>query len=1128
MKRPKNRLHKVIVVGATPAGIAATQKLMEMNIPVTLVDSDSDINDKLSHNSWRLKSGNPFNFAYRGTLVRIFGNSGINCMIPAEVLSIKHNTQGFGVKIKKRLTFIDPDKCTLCGRCVDVCPVIVEGNEKAIKLKSRLSLPGSPVIDKRAKPYCQDSCPLGVNAQGYIALSKIKKFKEALELVRKDNVLPGICGRICTRKCEDACRRNEIDEPIAIRDIKRFLADYEISHTENKKSDIDKHIQKNGKKVAIIGSGPAGLAAAADLARSGLDVTIFEKEKLSGGLLRYGIGIHRLPREILDFDLEYIKKLGVVFRTSTPVDLSSNLDNLKKDFDAVILSVGVWADRKLGIPGEDSKNIHGCLSFLKKIYSKEVTKLNKKVAVIGDGNAAFDLARTLTRIGAEVTILSWFPKADIPADSDEIKGAVDEGILIKDSIKVTEFITIEDELKHLLCITTKPGEIDSTGVAWPVADMDKKPVELMFNMAFIAIGQKSPFAPKKTGGFDVSEHGFILTDKFYRTTISKFYAAGDAVSGPSSVVDAMASGRATARAVMNDICKNNLNIDLPLYRPDDAAFRVIPEDLPSQPRPAVPERQAASRVNNFSEVAIGLSESQVMLEVNRCLQCGVCSECMQCVDACGEINAINHSETESEVTEISGVVIIAEPKLAPIAKGEDIIRAYGPKSAKPDVYVEIIRGYAAAAEAMVLLLETSRRPKGHGLSFFPPDTGLSPEIRIGVFACKCNESLGWHDKMTGYINDLKYKKNIVHSEVINSACTPDGYSDIIRIIREKSITRMVLASCVCCPLDFICSSCTFQRNRLKNALFAGTGISRSMVETCNLRGEVLSFLKYDTELALKRFIGLIDRSIIRTITLMPLPSPVRTYNFTTAVIGDSGSAVSSALTLAKAGMEVFMFPTSTKKSIEIPNHSNIQIFKDYNITLLSGCLGDFQIFIESKDGQQIIQVGAIILGEKSRKNIPFIINKGLPARTVKASMQKEGFPGIPFFHPGATSIAGLFLSDPPGINVSNRKKGASAATQAAAIMPVGPRQSKGFVVVVNEKLCRGCGRCLRVCPYQAITLHPNTIHGWYASVDEATCKGCGNCISVCPSNAADSPYRNKDFLEISLEELLEEQQNETI
>jgi len=273
-------------------------------------------------------------------------------------------------------------------------------------------------------------------------------------------------------------------------------------------------------------------------------------------------------------------------------------------------------------------------------------------------------------------------------------------------------------------------------------------------------------------------------------------------------------------------------------------------------------------------------------------------------------------------------------------------------------------------------------------------------------------------------------------------------------------------------------------------------------------------------MALKRFSGLIGRSVNRARDLRPLPAPVRTYNFATAVIGESEAAVKSAQTLALGGLEVFMFGNHYILSAGKRPHPNIHHFEGSKVTGISGKLGDFQVFVKKGGGSQVMQVGTVILGEKSRRLIPYIQQKGLPSSIMTSSMQKKGLPGIPFLFPGATNIAGLFMAYSPGLHVSQRKEGAAAAVLAAAIMPRGPRQSKGFIVAIDETRCRGCGRCVRICPYQAVTLHKNQVGGWHAAVDEALCKGCGNCISVCPSNAADSPYRNQEYLEQMLEEVL--------
>ena len=201
MTRQKERLYRVIVAGATPEGIAATNKLGELGIPVTLVDSAPDLNEKLAAEEYRLPSGQSFNFAHRPGLIRILRNAQIRTLLPARISSIKHTPQGFSVRIDREQTFVDPDRCVLCGKCDAVCPVSCADGGHALRYPGRTGLPGRAWIDKRRQPLCQENCPLGVNAQGYIALAAQGRYDEALALIRRDNVLPGICGRVCTHPC---------------------------------------------------------------------------------------------------------------------------------------------------------------------------------------------------------------------------------------------------------------------------------------------------------------------------------------------------------------------------------------------------------------------------------------------------------------------------------------------------------------------------------------------------------------------------------------------------------------------------------------------------------------------------------------------------------------------------------------------------------------------------------------------------------------------------------------------------------------------------------------------------------------------------------------------------------------
>lgn len=1125
MTREKERLHRVIVLGATPEGIAATNKLGELGVPVTLVDSDPDLNVKLADEQYRMQSGLTFNFAHRPGLIRILRNSRIKTILPARVSTIKHTPQGFSVRVVKDQTYVDRSRCVLCGKCVEVCPVTGGGTAKAITYGSRKSLPGRPTIDKRRQPLCQAGCPLGVNAQGYVALAAQGKYQQALQLIREKNVLPGICGRVCTHPCEDSCRRGELDEPVAIRAIKRFLADYLEEQSQKSGQPVTEiehgeAIASRKEKVAVIGSGPAGLAAAADLAKKGYRVTVFERQEKPGGLLRYGIGGHRLPEAVLDQELRTIENLGVCFSCGQDIDLGEGLVELTAAHDATLLTVGSWTDRRLGVPGEDLDGVEGCLSFLTRRQWQDVTGLKKKVAVIGDGNAAFDLARTLARLGCEVTMLSWFSQAEVPADQEEIREALEEGIIIRDRIQVTAFHGQDGRLRALECRATKAGTPDAQGIAWPVVEERVAPWTMDFDLAFVAVGQIGSFSEGRITPFALSERGSIVTDMLQRTTVPGLYAAGDAATGPSTVVHAMACGVRAATTIHGDLSgESPQGLET---RPLDRDFTPISADIPRQKRREMPERQPAERVHNFHEVALGLSEQQVFAEARRCLQCGVCSECMQCSEACGEVGAIDHRQRNGEVVEHGGVIIMADPDMALAIRGEDIIRAYGPKAARTDVNDMIVRGFDAAAKAIILLGGSAHRTKGHAMAFSVPDAGLSPEIRIGVFACRCNDSLGWLDGMTEYLMEQEaYDPAIVHAETVGAACISDGAATIIKTAREKGLTRIVLASCVCCPLNFVCSACTDQRSRLKDSLFHGTGISRSMVETCNLRGEILRLVETNPQLAIKRFKGLLHRSIERVKNLKPLPAVDRNYNFTAAVIGNSEATLNSAVHLAQMDHDVFHFGTKEQPVIGALDHANIHSFAGWNVIALRGTIGDFQILVESGEDRQVIRAGTVIIGEKARRRIPYSYQKGLPDKNIEPVCQQKNVADIPFTNPCATAVPGLFLAEPSGVNVSKLKKGAAAAIMAASALPRGPRQSKGFTVTIAARRCRGCGRCAGVCPYHAVTFVNNQVGGWQAQVDEAICKGCGNCISVCPTGAADSPYRNTEYLEQALEEILQ-------
>jgi NADPH-dependent glutamate synthase beta subunit-like oxidoreductase len=305
-------------------------------------------------------------------------------------------------------------------------------------------MPSAYGIEKRGEPPCRASCPIHVNAQGYIALVAAGKFEEALALVREKNPFPGITGRICTHPCEEACRRKEVERAVAIDGLKRFVSDIE----KEDKTDLSAP-ELNGKKVAIVGSGPAGLLAAFDLRKMGYGVTIFEALPVAGGMLAVGIPEYRLPRSVLNKEIEYLLRLGVEIKLNTPIGKDLSFEDLKtQGYNAIFVATGTHLSRKLGLQGEESRGVLHAVDFLRKVALGESVQMGEKVSVIGGGNAAIDAARTAFRLGSkEVALLYRRTRNEMPAQEEEIEEAEHEGIRMEYLTAPTKLIFEDGTIK---------------------------------------------------------------------------------------------------------------------------------------------------------------------------------------------------------------------------------------------------------------------------------------------------------------------------------------------------------------------------------------------------------------------------------------------------------------------------------------------------------------------------------------------------------------------------------------------------------------------------------------------------------------------------------------------------------
>ena len=445
---------------------------------------------------------------------------------------------------------IRAEKCHTCDICLKGCPaqLIPEYREEKKSLRGalyRLKIQETELQDKVSLPPCQEACPIRQDARGYVALIAKEKFSEALELIREVNPLPAVCGFICHHPCEEACLREGVDDPVSIRLLKRFVAEYERK-SKSKKRRLKK---KRREKVLVIGSGPAGLAAANDLSLLGFEVTIFESLPVLGGMLAVGIPEFRLPRDILQMEIEGIKELGVEMKTHHPFHFNGNRKPFEKlGFQAAFLSIGAHRSLKLNIPGEGFRGVLYGVEFLRDINLGKSLKIGKRVAIIGGGNVALDAARSAIRLGAEaVHVYYRRSRKEMPAIPEEADEAIREGVRIHFLSSPVKIIGRGEKAVGLECIRMRLGEPDERGRRTPIpikGSMHRVAAETVI----VAIGQRVDRRPLK--GLDLNRDGTVRVDlETGETSMKGVFAGGDAVTGPGWAIDAIAAGKKGAEAI---------------------------------------------------------------------------------------------------------------------------------------------------------------------------------------------------------------------------------------------------------------------------------------------------------------------------------------------------------------------------------------------------------------------------------------------------------------------------------------------------------------------------------------------------------------------------------------------------
>jgi len=661
--------NSVLVIGGGIAGIQASIDLANMGFQVYLVEKSPSIGGRMAQLDKTFPTNDCAMCILAPKMIEASQHPNIELLTYSEVEEAWGELGNFRVKVGRRAPYVDWDKCTGCGLCAEGCPVIMPsefdqglGERKAIFIPFAQAVPKKYTVDKReerpCKAACKDACPAHTNVLGYIKLIAEGKFEEAYKLIRDTNPLPAVCGRVCYAPCEEACNRGQIDEPIAIRDLKRFAAD---------QVDIEKlevpAITKRDEKVAIIGSGPAGLAAANDLALKGYEVTIFEALPEPGGMLHYGIPEYRLPKEIVRREIGYIQKLGVEIRTGVEVGKDVALEEINSDYDALFLATGAPSGTRLRVEGENLSGVLEGIRFLRAVNLGEKVKVGKKVAVIGGGNTAIDCARLAKRLGAEeVNIVYRRSRAEMPASAEEVKAAEEEGIEIDFLTTPTRLCRDDGRIARLECMRTKLGELDPSGRRRPIL-IEGSEFSASVDTVITALGQtpKTEFA--KELGISLSKRGTIEIDpKTGRTNIEGVFAGGDVVTGPAFVIDAIAAGKRTARSI--DLYLQGKPIEFEEERKPEKLSEEEVEDrqkrFPFKRRVEMEKEPVEERIRSFGEVTLGYTPEEAVEEASRCLagQIEGCIECHECEKRC-EANAINYHMQDEHIALDVGAIILA-------------------------------------------------------------------------------------------------------------------------------------------------------------------------------------------------------------------------------------------------------------------------------------------------------------------------------------------------------------------------------------------------------------------------------------------------------------------------------------
>ena len=656
--------YDVLVVGAGIGGMESALKLGDMGYRVLLVEKEASVGGKMILLSKVFPTLDCASCISTPKMAASIHHPNVTTLTYSEVDGIEPVGDGrFTAKITQKARFVDEAACTGCQKCETACTVSVPDQFNADMVARHAAyiafpqaVPKKAVIERAGSSPCSFTCPAGIQAHGYVSLIRSGEYEKAFQLVLDATPLVGTLGRACYAPCEVDCTRGSLEGPLPIRRLKRFIADEHYDHFDGPGVEIP---EPNGHRVAIVGSGPAGLTAAWQLARKGYGVKIFEAAPKAGGFLRLAIPAYRLPSEVVERDIANVTALGVEIAVNAPVE---DLEGLRDDgYDAVLVATGTPLSTRMGVPGDQLDGVLSGVAFLRAVKLGEGVDLkDRRVVVIGGGNVAMDTARTARRLGAkDVTVVYRRTRAEMPAHHVEADDTEKEGVGF--TFQAAPVAVLDDgqgATRGLRCSRMAPGAPDASGRSRP-EPVPGSEFDIDCDVIITAIGM-APDTAAFAGQVRADKAGRLVVDeRTLQTDVPWLFAAGDVVTGASDITRATGAGQRAAFMIdrwIQDRTLEGFDLRLPVVDKDEVLARQKAYRLAM---PAAPSEVISPAPTDFREVEQPMTEAEARYGAGLCLDCGVCSECGECVDACPVEDCIDLRARDKVMDVEVGAVVVA-------------------------------------------------------------------------------------------------------------------------------------------------------------------------------------------------------------------------------------------------------------------------------------------------------------------------------------------------------------------------------------------------------------------------------------------------------------------------------------